>query len=144
MYIKVYAGIMVLMFFVSLARSIAMFRFCTRASKKLHDNMFNSLISTSMRFFGLNSSGRMLNRFSKDMGTVDERLPRSLGDAAHTNLNMIGAIIVTAFIDFKFLIVVIVLTALFLLIRKIYLNVSTDLKRLEGASMKFISDSDIL
>lgn len=37
--------------------------------------MFNGIISTSMRFFDTNPSGRILNRFSKDMGATDEFLP---------------------------------------------------------------------
>ncbi|KAJ8978761.1 hypothetical protein NQ317_017484 [Molorchus minor] len=33
------------------------------------------IINTSMRFFEVNPSGRILNRFSKDMGSIDEILP---------------------------------------------------------------------
>lgn len=34
-----------------------------------------------MRFFDTNPSGRILNRFSKDMGAIDEVLPRGMMDA---------------------------------------------------------------
>lgn len=34
-----------------------------------------------MRFFDVNPSGRIMNRFSKDMGTIDELLPKVLIDA---------------------------------------------------------------
>lgn len=33
-----------------------------------------------MRFFNTNNSGRILNRFSKDMGAIDEMLPNALMD----------------------------------------------------------------
>lgn len=33
-----------------------------------------------MRFFNTNCSGRVLNRFSKDMGAIDEKLPYVLID----------------------------------------------------------------
>lgn len=33
-----------------------------------------------MRFFNTNTSGRILNRFSKDMGAIDEFLPNAMID----------------------------------------------------------------
>lgn len=33
-----------------------------------------------MRFFNVNPSGRILNRFSKDIGAVDETLPSTITD----------------------------------------------------------------
>lgn len=51
------------------------------ASIRLHNTMFTKMLSAPMRFFDVNSSGRILNRFSKDMGTIDEILPKMLMDA---------------------------------------------------------------
>lgn len=42
-----------------------------------------------MRFFDINPSGRILNRFSKDMGAVDEFLPKAVLDATQIILNMV-------------------------------------------------------
>lgn len=42
--------------------------------------MFASIIHASMAFFNANTSGRILNRFSKDMGAVDEMLPNAFID----------------------------------------------------------------
>lgn len=46
-------------------RSVLFFKTTSHASKRLHDQMFHSILHTSMRFFDLNPSGRILNRFSK-------------------------------------------------------------------------------
>lgn len=35
-----------------------------------------------MRFFDTNPSGRIMNRFSKDMGAIDEFLPKALLDSS--------------------------------------------------------------
>lgn len=52
-----------------------------RSSIKLHNLMFSNIMSATMRFFDTNPSGRILNRFSKDMGIVDEILPRMILDS---------------------------------------------------------------
>lgn len=49
-----------------------------RASKNLHDMMFKGLTKTFMLFYNQNPSGRILNRFSKDVGSIDRELPQTL------------------------------------------------------------------
>lgn len=46
----------------------------------MHDEMFESVSRSPMSFFHVNPSGRILNRFSKDMGAVDELLPQAMLD----------------------------------------------------------------
>lgn len=103
-----------------------------KASQTLHDTMFKGLISSTMRFFDTNPSGRILNRFSKDMGAVDEFLPKALLDATQIILNMGGAVLVAAIVNPLFLIPVFVLSIVFVVIRRIYLKTSKAIKRLEG------------
>lgn len=49
-----------------------------KAARRLHNKMFFGLLRAPMRFFDTNPSGRILNRFSRDMGAIDEILPRVL------------------------------------------------------------------
>lgn len=122
------------LFLVALTRSVTLFNFCGTASQNLHDSMFRGLISTKMRFFDTNPSGRIMNRFSKDMGCTDEALPKSCFDATQINLAMIGAISVTIFTNVKFSIVILIMGMIFLVTRRIYLKSSTNIKRFEGTS----------
>lgn len=87
-----------------------------------------------MRFFDTNPSGRILNRFSKDMGAVDEVLPKAILDASQIILNMVGAIVVTATVNPYFLIPIGVLGLIFMAVRTMYLKTSKNIKRLEGIS----------
>lgn len=66
--IYVHGAIMASLFLFAISRSIGFYSICVRASQNLHNAMFNGLISTTMRFFDTNPSGRILNRFSKDIG----------------------------------------------------------------------------
>lgn len=133
-YAYIYGAIIFLFFFAALSRSIVVFRFCASASQNLHDNMFKKLIATTMRFFNLNPSGRIMNRFSKDIGSTDEALPKAILDAAQVNLNMVGAILVTIFVNIKFGAVIFIMFIIFILMRKIYLRSSMNIKRFEAIS----------
>lgn len=68
--IIVYSVMIATIFLVAIARSISFYNVCIKASRKLHDNMFKALISTTMRFFNINPPGRILNRFSRDIGYI--------------------------------------------------------------------------
>lgn len=76
-------GVLVIsLFFIALTRSIAFYKLAMMCSQKIHDNLFSKVIGTTMRFFDTNSSGRILNRFSKDLGSIDELLPKVILDAS--------------------------------------------------------------
>lgn len=75
-----YAVILSATFIVYLMRTFGYFRMCLRISLRLHDRLFRGITRATMYFFNTNSSGRILNRFSKDIRTVDTDLPRTLLD----------------------------------------------------------------
>lgn len=133
-YMYIYSVIIILLFIFTLLRSVTVYKICAIASRNLHDAMFRGLISTKLRFFDTNPSGRIMNRFSKDMGNTDEALPRSLLDSLQYSLMTIGVIIVIIFTNTKFSIVILILSIIFVLILRIYLKSSTNIKRIEGAS----------
>ena len=56
------------------------FLICMKSSKNLHNQMFHKLLNAQPRFFDVNPSGRILNRFSKDIGSMDEILPMTIFD----------------------------------------------------------------
>lgn len=74
--IYIYSGLMVGCIVTTIFRSIMCLKIVMKASRMLHNRMFYTLIRTPMRFFDTNPSGRILNRFSRDMGAIDEVLPR--------------------------------------------------------------------
>lgn len=66
--IIVYSILIAMIFLVTITRSVSFYSVCIKASRNLHDNMFNALLSTTMRFFNINPPGRIMNRFSRDIG----------------------------------------------------------------------------
>lgn len=75
-----------------------------RASRNLHNTMFQGVSRARMYFFHTNPSGRILNRFSKDMGQVDELLPAVMIDVMQIFLQLFGIIVVIVVVNFYFVI----------------------------------------
>lgn len=132
--IYIFSGLTVLTISATLIRSFAFFTTCMRASIRLHDHMFRSISRATMRFFNTNTSGRVLNRFSKDMGAVDEMLPTALIDCLQIGLSLLGIIIVVAIANVWLLIPTLLVGIIFYYLRVFYLATSRSIKRLEGIS----------
>lgn len=121
-------------FVIGIIRSFSFYSICLKSSQRLHDRIFSALIRASMRFFDTNPSGRILNRFSKDMMALDEQLPKAMLDAAQITLMVFGSIVVSATVNPLFLVPVLLLSPVYYWIRKAYLKTSKNIKRLEGMS----------
>ncbi|XP_008214580.1 probable multidrug resistance-associated protein lethal(2)03659 isoform X1 [Nasonia vitripennis] len=132
--IYIYSGITILTIVVTLVRSSAFFDMCMRASRNLHDAMFTSISHATMRFFNTNTSGRILNRFSKDMGAVDELLPIALIDCLQIGLTLVGIIVVVAISNPWLLIPTVLISIVFYYLRVIYIATGRSVKRLEGVT----------
>lgn len=132
--IYIYSTIIVLLVVISLGRSLTFFTICMRASTKLHDNMFVSITRATMRFFNTNTAGRILNRFSKDMGAIDELLPAAMIDCLQIGLSLLGIIVVVALVNPWLMIPTSAIGVIFYLLRVFYLKTSRNIKRLEGVS----------
>lgn len=77
-FVNIYLAITICFVCATLLAQFSFFHALIRASKNLHDMMFRSLTETFMKFFNKNSSGRILNRFSEDIGNIDTELPTTL------------------------------------------------------------------
>ncbi|XP_062142485.1 probable multidrug resistance-associated protein lethal(2)03659 [Drosophila sulfurigaster albostrigata] len=117
---------------LTLARSFLFFNLAMKASTKLHNSMFRGISRAAMYFFNTNPSGRILNRFSKDMGQVDEILPAVMMDVIQIFLSLGGIVIVIAVVNPMFLIPTMFLVIIFYQLRTFYLKTSRNVKRLEA------------
>uniref|UniRef100_A0A0K2T7J4 ATP-binding cassette sub-family C member 4 n=1 Tax=Lepeophtheirus salmonis TaxID=72036 RepID=A0A0K2T7J4_LEPSM len=79
-YCSIYLSLIIILLFSAQLSVRQLFMSCMRSSQTLHDRMFEKVAFTNSRFFDLNPNGRILNRFSKDIGSIDELLPPVLID----------------------------------------------------------------
>ncbi|XP_063235987.1 ATP-binding cassette sub-family C member 4-like [Bacillus rossius redtenbacheri] len=117
---------------IVLMRLMLLFHLCVRSSVRLHDTMFENVLRAKMRFFDTNPSGRILNRFSKDIGALDELLPTALSDVIEIFLLMMGILIMILVVNYIMIVPMIVTVSLFVGMRAIYISTARSVKRLEG------------
>ncbi len=66
------AGAALILFYFS---DLNLFWSCLTASQKIHDSSFSNLLRGTMHFFDTTPIGRILNRYSKDVDTLDNSMP---------------------------------------------------------------------
>ncbi|XP_030747810.1 probable multidrug resistance-associated protein lethal(2)03659 [Sitophilus oryzae] len=130
----IYSTIIVSVIVLTITRSVTFYQYCMSASVKMHNNMFNRVINATMRFFNTNCSGRILNRFSKDMGAIDEKLPYVLIDTIQIALNVLAVNFVIASVDPWIIIPTCVIASLFYFYRTVFLRTSRNIKRIEATT----------
>ncbi|XP_053685732.1 ATP-binding cassette sub-family C member 4 [Sabethes cyaneus] len=133
-YIKTYAILLGAFVYLIVQRTFSFYHACLRISMKLHDKMFRGLTRATMHFFNTNPSGRVLNRFSKDIGTIDTSLPMSLAECLVFALEILAVVSLVSIVNYWFLLPTAIIATLMFFIRKIYLNSSRAVKRIESVN----------
>ncbi|GFO06113.1 canalicular multispecific organic anion transporter 1 [Plakobranchus ocellatus] len=134
MYLTVYAllglaqGATVLTFaLVSASRMV-------KASGQLHMGMLDNVLRSPMSFYDTTPMGRVLNRFSRDVDTVDSALPATIRSFYQCIFRVTGTIITIAYSTPIFLIVVLPLGLLYWFIQRFYIPTSRQLRRIESTT----------
>uniref|UniRef100_A0A8D3D4N1 Multidrug resistance-associated protein 4 n=1 Tax=Scophthalmus maximus TaxID=52904 RepID=A0A8D3D4N1_SCOMX len=115
-------------------RSLVFFNVLVSSSQTLHNRMFSAILRTPVRFFDINPVGRILNRFSKDIGYLDSLLPWTFADFIQVFLQVTGVVAVAAVIMPWIIIPIVPLLVVFLFLRCYFLQTSRDIKRLESTT----------
>jgi len=103
-----------------------------RCSERLHDNMVVAVLQAPVLFFDSNPVGRIMNRFSKDVGCMDEVLTKAFLTSLQLVLLIFASILVPIVTNPWILFVVIPLVVVVIRISKYYLTTSRELKRMES------------
>ena len=78
--VYIYSGLITSLFLSAFFRVICLYLVCLRCSIKLHERIFSNLLRAPMRFFETNPTGRVLNRFTRDLGQIDQKVPATMDD----------------------------------------------------------------
>ena len=105
-----------------------------RCSECLHNKMVVAILQAPVLFFDSNPVGRVMNRFSKDIGHLDEVLPKMFLMSIQMFLLVLMGILVPVVTNPWLLSVVVPLSVLNVCISRYYLKTSRDIQRLESIS----------
>uniref|UniRef100_A0A3Q3WF97 Cystic fibrosis transmembrane conductance regulator n=1 Tax=Mola mola TaxID=94237 RepID=A0A3Q3WF97_MOLML len=101
-------------------------------SKRLHEQMLSAVIRAPMAVLNTMKTGRIMNRFIKDMATIDDMLPLVLFDLIQLTLIVLGAIFTVSIMRPYIFIAAIPLAVIFVILRKYFLRTGQQLKLLEA------------
>ncbi|XP_031356890.1 probable multidrug resistance-associated protein lethal(2)03659 isoform X2 [Photinus pyralis] len=133
-FIYIYTTIIFGVIVFVIAAMVTLHSLCMESSTGLHNAMFTSVLGSPLKFFHLNHSGRILNRFSKDLQTIDEELPLMMHETVLMGLMTTGAIVLIAVVNYVSLIPAAIAIVMLYYLRKFYLATSRKLKRIEATT----------
>ena len=130
--LAIYGGLVGACLVFAVIRAFGFLLICLRCAERLHDRMVVAILQAPVLFFDSNPVGRILNRFSKDIGCLDEMLPKTFLASIQRVLLAFVSIIIPTVSNPWLLLIVVPLTIVVMYISKYYLKTSRDLKRLES------------
>uniref|UniRef100_A0A671LIK8 Canalicular multispecific organic anion transporter 2-like n=1 Tax=Sinocyclocheilus anshuiensis TaxID=1608454 RepID=A0A671LIK8_9TELE len=104
------------------------------AAHATHLHMLHAVLRAPQAFFEATPSGRILNRFSKDVDTIDSVIPENIDIWMRTFWYTVNVLIVCSALTPVFLIVIVPLMLLYWWVQRFYVATSRQLKRLESVS----------
>ncbi|XP_053479073.1 cystic fibrosis transmembrane conductance regulator [Ictalurus furcatus] len=100
-------------------------------SKKLHQKMLSSVLRAPMSVLNTMKTGRIMNRFTKDMATIDDMLPLLMFDLVQLTLVVLGCILVVSIMRPYIFLAATPLAIVFIVMRKYFLRTGQQLKQME-------------
>ncbi|XP_034407618.1 canalicular multispecific organic anion transporter 1 isoform X2 [Cyclopterus lumpus] len=104
------------------------------ASRILHSRLLNNILRVPMIFFDTTPIGRVVNRFAKDIFTVDEAIPQSFRSWLLCLLGVVGTLFVICLATPFFTIIIIPLAVVYYFVQRFYVATSRQLRRLDSVS----------
>ncbi|XP_004373344.1 multidrug resistance-associated protein 1 [Trichechus manatus latirostris] len=104
------------------------------ASRRLHLDLLHNVLRAPMSFFERTPSGNLVNRFSKELDTVDSMIPQVIKMFMGSLFNVIGACVVILLATPIAAIVILPLGLIYFFVQRFYVASSRQLKRLESVS----------
>ncbi|EDS42543.1 multidrug resistance-associated protein [Culex quinquefasciatus] len=134
-YLGVYSALAVGNSLITLVRAF-LFAFAgIRAAKYVHDKLLKSVLYTNFQFFDVAPLGRILNRFSSDVYTIDDSLPFIANILLAQFFGLLGALSISLYAMPWLGLLVIPLCPIYLSLQNQYRFASRDIKRLASNAL---------
>uniref|UniRef100_A0A8C6HRG8 Multidrug resistance-associated protein 1 n=1 Tax=Mus spicilegus TaxID=10103 RepID=A0A8C6HRG8_MUSSI len=104
------------------------------ASRRLHLDLLYNVLRSPMSFFERTPSGNLVNRFSKELDTVDSMIPQVIKMFMGSLFSVIGAVIIILLATPIAAVIIPPLGLVYFFVQRFYVASSRQLKRLESVS----------
>ncbi|KAG0066495.1 hypothetical protein BGZ89_007226 [Linnemannia elongata] len=133
-----YLGIYVLLSFATLVMA-SLTNYYTifgglAASRALHQQLLRKVSRAKVRFFDTTPIGRIVNRFSSDISTIDDDVSNGLQGLFGSFVTILGIVVIISVNMPLFMIPAVFIVVIYGIIGALYVPVSRDLKRLNSNS----------
>eukprot|EP01118_Nematostelium_gracile_P016057 TRINITY_DN656_c0_g1_i1.p1 TRINITY_DN656_c0_g1~~TRINITY_DN656_c0_g1_i1.p1 ORF type:complete len:1510 (-),score=442.59 TRINITY_DN656_c0_g1_i1:26-4555(-) len=133
-FIGVYIALLVCQALFNFLAILGMAFFSRNASFQLHDNVISRIVRAPTAFFDITPLGRIINRFAKELSSIDALLPIQMTQVLNSIFGLIGVFAAMLFAS-PYLIIPIVAAVIFYTFFQVYYrHVSVELQRLESLS----------
>uniref|UniRef100_G1TVN1 Multidrug resistance-associated protein 1 n=1 Tax=Oryctolagus cuniculus TaxID=9986 RepID=G1TVN1_RABIT len=104
------------------------------ASRRLHLDLLHNVLRSPMSFFERTPSGNLVNRFSKELDTVDSMIPQVIKMFMGSLFSVVGACIIVLLATPIAAVIIPPLGLVYFFVQRFYVASSRQLKRLESVS----------
>ncbi|XP_014813456.1 PREDICTED: canalicular multispecific organic anion transporter 1 isoform X2 [Calidris pugnax] len=105
-----------------------------RASRVLHQQLLSNILRVPMSFFDTTPTGRIVNRFAKDIFTIDETIPMSFRSWLSCFMAIISTLLMISLATPFFALVIIPLSIFYYFVLRFYVSTSRQLRRLDSVT----------
>lgn len=129
-----YAGLLTILAIFHFARWYLFLDCGLKAGQRSHEHLLRGVLAAPLRFFEANPTGRIVNRFSRDLDTVEGPLPRTLQDTCTYVLDVLVVFILLSVLEPYALLLLFPLTLVYARYGKVFRPTSREARRLESIS----------
>ncbi|UJR38757.1 hypothetical protein I4U23_031422 [Adineta vaga] len=108
------------------------------AARKLHWMLLIGVLHAPMSFFDTTPIGRIINRFAKDVDSIDSVLPNSFSFSLKTLVPVVVTLAILIYGSWFVIIVLLPLAILFAFIQRVFVSTSRQLRRLDSTTRSLI------
>ncbi|CAI5991165.1 unnamed protein product [Closterium sp. NIES-64] len=133
-YLRLFTLIALLNSLLTLLRAFSFAHAGMTAAHRVHHELLAAVVRAPLAFFDTNPSGRILNRFSSDLYTVDDSLPFIANILLANSFSLAGIAALLLYTQWTFLLLLLPLTYIYSIIQHLYRQSSRELRRLDSAA----------
>jgi len=133
-YLWVYVALQLSFFIGVFFRLIILYISSLRASRKLFEEVLERVVRAPMAFFDTTPFGRIINRLSKDISTIDEKIPVTTSSLIACIVGCIFTFLTICFVTPAFIILLVPICIGYYISQRYFIKTSRELQRLDNIS----------